>query len=146
MADSTLSAVRRHGSPTHALIELPGPPSWSGTWSDGLEGFARTFLLAGFRLARSGDTDRANLAEWYAEGLAAGTDPASPERWPTFAECRQAKVEGASIAIALHETRPWIWDRLDDAVRQRIVAWLGGIVGDPVWDNNWTWFQAIMEA
>ncbi|HEX4721260.1 MAG TPA: DUF2264 domain-containing protein, partial [Pseudonocardiaceae bacterium] len=44
------------------------------------------------------------------------------------------------------ETRPWIWDRLDDGVRQRIVAWLAGILGDPIWDNNWTWFQAIMEA
>ena len=146
LADTTLAAVRPYGSPTHALIDLPGPPSWSGSWCDGLEGFARTFLLAAFRLAQSGATDPTNLAEWYAEGLTAGTDPASPERWPTFAEQRQAKVEGASIAIALHETRPWIWDRLDDAVQQRIVAWLGGIVGDPVWDNNWTWFQAIMEA
>lgn len=146
LADTMLASVRPYGSPGHALIDLPGPASRSGRWSDGLEGFARTFLLAGFRLAQDGDTDRANLAEWYADGLTAGTDPSSPDRWPTFAECTQAKVEGASIAIALHESRLWIWDRLADPVRQRITAWLAGIVGDPMWDNNWTWFQAIMEA
>jgi hypothetical protein len=146
LADSMLAAVRPYASPQGSLVDLPGPASRSGRWSDGLEGFARTFLLAGFRLARSGDEDPANLAEWYATGLDAGTDPSSPQRWPTFAECQQAKVEGASIAIALHETRRWIWDRLDDAVRQRIVAWLAGILDDPIWDNNWTWFQAIMEA
>ncbi|MEU2433866.1 DUF2264 domain-containing protein [Streptomyces sp. NPDC007861] len=145
-ADRALAAVRPYATERHGLIHLPGPASRRGKWSDGLEGFARTFLMAGFRLARSGDADHANLAEWYAQGLAAGTDPLSPERWPTFADMDQAKVEGASIAIALHESRPWIWDRLDDRVRQRIVDWMAMVIDDPIWDNNWTWFQAIMEA
>jgi hypothetical protein len=146
LADRALAALRPYASPRHALIQLPGPASRSGRRSDGLEGFARSFLLAAFRLARSGDAGGTGLAEWYAAGLAAGTDPSSAERWPGFGECNQAKVEGASIAIALHETRPWIWDRLDEAVRERLVAWMGEIVGDPVWENNWTWFQAVMEA
>jgi hypothetical protein len=146
LADRTLLALRPYASPGHALIQLPGPASRSGQLSDGLEGFARSFLLAGFRLARSGDQDTPSLAEWYAAGLAAGTDPDSPERWPRFTETRQAKVEAASIAIALHETRPWIWDRLDDAVRERIIDWFAEIIGDPIWDNNWTWFQAVIEA
>ncbi len=146
LADQMLAAVRRHGSPHHALIDLPGPASSAGRWSDGLEGFARSFLLAGFRLARSGADDVRNVAEWYARGLAAGTDPKSAERWPALDEIRQAKVEAASIAIALHETRPWVWDRLDDEVRQQVVDWLARTVGMPLPHNNWIWFQGVTNA
>lgn len=145
-ADRLLLAVRPYATDEHALIQLPGTPSDNGARSDGLEGFARTFLLAGFRLAGAGGADRHDLAGWYAAGLAAGTDPDLPERWPTFAECGQAKVEAASIALALHETRPWIWDRLDDRVRGRVLDWLAPMVGDAMPGNNWVWFQGITEA
>jgi hypothetical protein len=145
-ADRMLLAVRPHGSDDHALIRLPGAPSHNGELSDGLEGFARTFLLAAFRLAGSGGEDPHDLAGWYAAGLAAGTDPGNPGRWPTFAECNQAKVEAASIALALHETRPWLWERLAPAVRQRVLDWLAPMVGDPMPGNNWIWFQGVTEA
>lgn len=52
-----LAAVRPHASAGHALIHLPGPAGASGRHSDGLEGYARTFLLAAFRLAGAGDED-----------------------------------------------------------------------------------------
>ncbi|MGW1213855.1 DUF2264 domain-containing protein [Streptomyces sp. NPDC002499] len=146
LADAQLAAVRPYATDHHALLHLPGPASRSGRHSDGLEGFARTFLLAGFRLAHSGDNDPGGHASWYAEGLTAGTDPGSPDHWPSMRECRQAKVECASVAIALHETRPWIWDRLDDGVRQRIVAWMTELLGSDVPDNNWVWFRAITSA
>ncbi|MET9652190.1 DUF2264 domain-containing protein [Streptomyces sp. NPDC006460] len=145
-ADRLLAAVRPFASSTHALIDLPGPVGRAGRLSDGLEGFARTFLLAAFRLARTGDRDPSGLAEWYARGLAAGTDPSSPERWPTLHENGQAKVEAASIVIALHETRPYIWDRMDDSERQRVVEWLADAVGQPVSRNNWAWFQGVTNA
>ncbi|MEU5646566.1 DUF2264 domain-containing protein [Streptomyces milbemycinicus] len=145
-ADQLLLAVRPYATGEHALIDLPGVPSTNGAHSDGLEGFARTFLLAGFRLAGAGGNDPHDIAGWYAQGLAAGTDPKNPERWPTFAECNQAKVEAASIALALHETRPLIWDRLDDQVRQRVLDWFAPMVGDPMPGNNWIWFQGITEA
>ena len=146
LADAQLAAVRGYATRRHALVDLPGPASRSGRHSDGLEGFARTFLLAGFRLAQSGDTDPAGYAEWYAEGLAAGTDQDSPERWPRLTECDQAKVECASVAIALHESRTWIWDRLGDDTRQRIVAWMTDMHGTSVPDNNWVWFRAVTSA
>ncbi|MEU2250997.1 DUF2264 domain-containing protein [Streptomyces sp. NPDC019224] len=145
-ADRLLSAVRPYASSTHALIDLPGPTGRSGRHSDGLEGFARTFLLAAFRLARSGDHDPLQLAERYARGIAAGTDPASPERWPTLRDTPQAKVEAASIVLALHETRPLVWDRLDDAVRERVVEWLAPAVGQVPSRNNWAWFQGVTNA
>jgi hypothetical protein len=145
-ADRLLLAVRPYATAGHALIGLPGVPSHSGTRSDGLEGFARTFLLAGFRLAGAGGADPHDLAGWYAAGIAAGTDPKNPERWPTLAEANQAKVEAASIALALHETRPWIWDRLDERVRRRFLDWIAPMVGTLMPGNNWVWFQGVTEA
>src|SRR6185312_281982 len=78
LADRMLLAARRYASPSQALITLPGAPGGYGTAIDGLEGFARTFLLAGFRVAGEQGSDPLNLLERYAAGLAAGTDPASP--------------------------------------------------------------------
>ena len=145
-ADRMLLAVRPYASPEPALISLPGPASRSGEWSDGLEGFARTFLLAAFRLAGARGEDRLGIARWYAAGLAAGTDPASRWRWPRPDEIPQARVEAASVAIALHETRPWIWDRLGDDVQARVLDWMAGMVAARVPDNNWVWFRAVTEA
>ncbi|KIF77666.1 hypothetical protein QR77_35225 [Streptomyces sp. 150FB] len=145
-ADRMLLALRPYATDRHALVRLPGTASHNGVWSDGLEGFARSFLLAGFRLAGAGGADPHGFAEWYAEGLAAGVDPASPERWPSFEESNQAKVEAASIALALHETKPWIWDRLSPRVREQLLAWLGAMVGTTMPGNNWVWFQAVTEA
>ncbi|MEV8310488.1 DUF2264 domain-containing protein [Streptomyces flavidovirens] len=146
LADRMLVAVDPYRSPGGARIDLPGPASRNGAVSDGLEGFARTFLLAGFRLAGEKGADPAGMLERYAEGLAAGTDPYSPEAWPRPDELGQAKVEAASIALVLQLTRPWLWDRLDDGVRERITAWLGTVVGQPCPPINWVWFRIVVES
>lgn len=146
LADGTLVAAQRFATENRALIHLPGPVSRSGRWSDGLEGYARTFLLAGFRLSRAGDRDPGGIAERYAAGLAAGTDPDAADRWPAIDDVGQAKVECASIALALHESRPWIWDRLDDRVRGNVIDWMSAMLGTETPDNNWTWFRAVTNA
>ncbi len=146
LADRLLASAFEHASPSDSLIALPGPASASGRWSDGLEGFARTFLLAAFRVRGSDGADPAGFLDRYARGLAAGTDAANPERWPTITERRQAVVEAASVAIALSETRPWLWDRLDATVQDRVVTWLSGVVGTSGYSNNWIWFQNVIEA
>ncbi|UCM88633.1 DUF2264 domain-containing protein [Streptomyces marincola] len=145
-ADRLLGAVRRHARPGNALIDLPGPPSGSGTWSDGLEGFARTFLLAAFRAAHAPEDEAARILAPWAEGLAHGSDPAAPHRWPRPADVRQARVEAASIAIGLHETRHLLWDRLPDPVRERLCDWLSDLAGAEVPPNNWVWFRAVTAA
>ncbi|MET8504424.1 DUF2264 domain-containing protein [Streptomyces sp. NPDC004787] len=136
-ADRLLRAVRPHASPRGALIALPGPrPSWSGARSDGLEGYARTFLLA----ALLGDPDHLDR---YAGGLAAGTEQPGgdgPESWPLMAGTRQAVVESASVALALRLTRTRLWDRLDDPVRERVVDWLLPALDPSPVDNNWWLF------
>ncbi|MEU4428584.1 DUF2264 domain-containing protein [Actinoplanes sp. NPDC024001] len=146
LADRILTAARRHASPGHARITPPGPPGGYGRDVDGLEGFARTFLLAGFRLAGS-PTDETGLAEWYASGIATGTDPSAPDRWVRLDEHPQAKVEAASLALILDLTRPWIWDRLTPDVRERVIDYLSPAVGDETYPRiNWVWFRLVVQT
>ena len=85
VAGRMLAALEPYRSPLGARVDLPGPPSRKrGSASDGLEGFARTFLLAGFLVAGNDGVDPDGWIERYAIGLAAGTDPTSPEAWPRW--------------------------------------------------------------
>jgi hypothetical protein len=49
LADHLLEAAVRYATPDFAQFRLPGRPSRSGLVSDGIEGFARTFLPARLR-------------------------------------------------------------------------------------------------
>ena len=103
-ADGMLLAARDYASPEHGRVTFPGPEGGYGRAVDGLEGFARTFLLAGFRLKGENGDDPLNLAEWYARGIAAGVNPNAPDRWVRMDEHAQAKVEAASTALILDMT------------------------------------------
>lgn len=145
MADHLLASAVPYATDGFAQYRLPGRASRSGPVSDGLEGFARTFLLAAFRIAGAGGNVPPELLERYASGLTAGTDPAHPYAWPALTDMSQQLVEAASIALALHETRPWLFDRLSPGERDRVVAWLAGFVGRRTPDNNWVLFRVIVE-
>ncbi|NEA97954.1 DUF2264 domain-containing protein [Streptomyces sp. SID13726] len=133
-ADSLLAAVEPYATEDRALYHFPGDHgSWSGRLSDGLEGYARTLLLAAFR------QDETALQR-YAEGLAAGVSGA----WPRIEDRSQPLVEAASIAFALRITRPLLWDRLDDAVRQRAAAWLSDALTAEAWPCNWELFPVTV--
>ena len=133
-ADSLLAAVEPYATEDRALYHLPGThTSWSGQLSDGLEGYARTLLLAAFR------RDETAL-ERYADGLAAGVAGV----WPTIEDRSQPLVEAASIALALRLTRPLLWDRLDEPVRQRAAAWLADALTAEPWPCNWELFPVTV--
>ncbi|MCX4884448.1 DUF2264 domain-containing protein [Streptomyces sp. NBC_00847] len=133
-ADALLAAVEPYAAEGGALYHLPGDrPSRSGRLSDGLEGYARTLLAAAFR------RDETALQR-YAEGLAAGVAGV----WPRIEDRSQPLVEAASIALALRLTRPLLWDRLDDGVRQRAAAWLGDALTAEAWPCNWELFPVTV--
>ncbi|MER5936145.1 DUF2264 domain-containing protein [Streptomyces sp. NPDC001928] len=133
-ADALLAAVEPYATQDRALYHFPGDhESWSGRLSDGLEGYARTFLLAAFRRDET-------VLERYADGLAAGVAGV----WPRIEDRGQPLVEAASIALALRLTRPLLWDRLDDGVRQRAAAWLGDALTAEAWPCNWELFPVTV--
>jgi hypothetical protein len=144
VADGLLAAAWRWASLRGARLDLPGRPSGSGVRSDGLEGYARTFLAAAFRVAGGGDPH--GWLDRYAEGIAAGTRTPGrddEESWPLIRDFDvqgQPMVESASVALGLRLTRPWLWDRLDPGVRDRAEEWLRGALRHVPAPNNWYLF------
>ena len=146
-ADGLLAAVRPWASENGARITLPGASGGYGADVDGLEGFVRTFLLAGFRIAGARGEGVDDLIDFYSRGIIAGVDPDAPDRWVRLDEHAQAKVEAASIALILDLTRPWIWDRLDALTQQRLIDYLAPVVGDTTYPrNNWLWFRVVVQT
>jgi hypothetical protein len=146
-ADVLLDAALRHATPGAGRIHFPGAEGGYGHAVDGLEGFARTFLLAGFRIAGARGEGVDELIAHYSRGIVSGVDPDAPDRWVRMAEHAQAKVEAASIALVLDLTRPWIWDRLDALTRQRVVDYLAPVVGDDTYpQTNWVWFRIVVQT
>jgi len=80
-ADRLIDGARAFASPGHALITPPGDAGGYGRTVDGLEGFARTFLLAGFRIAGERGRGVDDLIDFYSRGIATGVDPNAPDRW-----------------------------------------------------------------
>ncbi|MCB7137433.1 DUF2264 domain-containing protein [Cellulosimicrobium marinum] len=147
LGDHLLASAVPFASPGHARITLPGPEGGYGRAVDGLEGFARTFLLAGFRLAGERGADPHGYAEWYARGLATGSDPHAADRWLRLSEHAQAKVEAASLALVLDLTREWIWDGLSPLVQEQLVDYLAEAVGDDTYPRiNWVWFRLVVQT
>ncbi|WP_435281768.1 DUF2264 domain-containing protein [Streptomyces koelreuteriae] len=133
-ADALLAAVAPYATADRALYHLPGSHvSQAGRLSDGLEGYARTLLLAAFRQDET-------LLGRYAEGLATGPGGV----WPRIEDHSQPLVEAASIALALRLTRPLLWDRLEQRVRERTAAWLSDALTAKPWPNNWELFPVTV--
>ncbi|QNE17423.1 DUF2264 domain-containing protein [Kribbella qitaiheensis] len=145
LADHLLDSLIPYTSPGAARLVIPGRPSRSGTDSDELEGFARSFMLAAFRIAGVRGEGCEKLIERYARGVANGANPDHPEAWLRLTPRSQQMVEAAAIAVALHESREWIWDRLDTRAQEHVAEWLGGFIGSSTHDNNWRLFQVVSE-
>jgi hypothetical protein len=146
VADGLLTYAWRWSTPGGALLDLPGRPSRSGVRSDGLEGYARTFLAAAFRVAGAGGDDPHGWLERYARGLAAGTRTPGrddTESWPPVLDHDvhgQPMVESASVALGLRLTAPWLWSNLDPDVQDRAEDWLRGALRHSPAPNNWYLF------
>lgn len=147
LADTMLAALRPYASPHNARITPPGAEGGYGRDVDGLEGFARSLMIAGFRIAGERGRGLDELIDIYAGGIAAGVDPSLPDRWVRPTEHPQAKVEAASIALVLDLTRPWIWECFSSRTQEQVIDYLAEIVGDTTYPrNNWLWFRIVVET
>lgn len=107
-----------------------------------LEGFARP-LYGLVPLAVGGG----EFAHWdrIVAGLAAGTDPGSPEYWGAVAgDSDQRMVEQAAIGLALAFCPERVWEPLGARARERAVAWLRGIFEYEPVPNNWQFFRVLV--
>ncbi|MFL0410378.1 DUF2264 domain-containing protein [Microbacterium paludicola] len=146
-ADRLLDGAMAWASPGRGRITPPGAAGGYGTDVDGLEGFARTFLLAGFRIAGERGEGVDHLIDFFSDGIRTGVDPDAPDRWVRLDEHPQAKVEAASLTLILDLTRPWIWDRLDARTQDRVIDYLAPVVGDDTYPRtNWLWFRVVVQT
>lgn len=137
VSDTLIAGMRGHASSSGALMDIDGDPA------DRLEGVSRVFLLAALRLAASGGED-ADVAAWMRQVLNVGMDPTHRDSWPRQSDHSQVTVEATVVAVGLHLTRAWVFDRLPQVTRQRVLEWLEA----EHWcaDNNHVLFGAICQA
>ena len=146
-ADRLFAGAHRHRSANGAQVLFPGAEGGYGRAVDGLEGFTRSLLIAGFRIAGDRGVNVDEHIEFCVRGITAGVDPSAEDRWVLLTEHAQAKVEAASIALVLDMTRAWVWDRLDALTQQRVIAYLAPVVGDDSYPKtNWLWFRIVVQT
>jgi hypothetical protein len=151
-ADDLLLAAARYRSRRGARIDLPGRTSQQGVRTDGIEGFARTFLLAAFVHAGQRTTHPHDHLARYLEGVVAGTRTVGrddSESWPVIrglGRNGQQMVEAASIALSMHLTRSDSWDALDGAEQDRLEAWLREALRHEPAPNNWYLFPTTVAS
>jgi hypothetical protein len=150
VADHLLASADAYRSPLGARINFPGRPSQQGPATDGLEGFARTFLLAAF--LHAGGSDKNDHLRKYVDGLIAGTRTVGAdddESWPIVGHVGrngQPHVEAAGIALSLHLTKDDTWGRLQPDEQDRLAAWFRATIEHEPSPNNWYLFPATIAS
>jgi hypothetical protein len=146
-----LEGFVNYRSPTGARANWPGTPSGNGRASDGLEGFARFFPLAGAWLA-SGRPDevevggrRVSITAMLREGLLAGTDRDGPEFWGVITTGNQRLFESADVALGVWLTRDRIWATLARPEKDRVATWLRRALEVRAYEGNWSLIPVLVE-
>jgi len=126
--------------PGHADLAIAGRSSDHDAQADRLETFARPLVVAAHYLqtvAEPADRKfRDDLARWFREGLAIGSDPTHPAFWGPDASYHQHHVEMGLLTIALQIAPAQLWEPLDQEVKDRVARWLGSCRGGGIVNNN----------
>ena len=141
-----------NASPGKARQLIPGQRSHHGRLADELEGFARSFIMAGPWLAQSQTPMvRSHKGEWdvaafYREGILNGTNPEHPEYWGDITDYAQHLVEMASLGWSLFVSRSWIWDSYSRKEQKQVSAYLYQCTNAAYHQNNWLLFNVVTNA
>lgn len=119
-----------------------------GTWgadydADAAEMEAFVRPLWGLAPLMAGGFDSAE-ARAFAQGIAAGTDPAHPDYWGDVGPSDQRMVEMAGIAFAWLLAPEAFWAPLGPEAQDRAAAWMLRINDQPPSDNNWLFFRVLV--
>jgi hypothetical protein len=145
-------AADRSGSPARALF--PDDRRALPDSVDGLESFARISSAWGAWLHNPANPatvrfqDRViNLENVMRQALLDGTNPDHPRAyWGDMDHMSQHIVEAANLGLTLWLSRERVFNRLTDAERAQVMAWLAQVDGKRVYFDNWILFPALAQA
>lgn len=152
IADDMLLSVARFATPGGSRFLLPGPVSQQGVPTDGLEAFARTFLMAAFLVRGQAGSDPHGHLSRYLQGLRVGTatwGDGAEDSWAAIGHVGrdgQPHVEAASIALSLHLTKQWTWERLSPVEQENVASWLSSGLDKEPSSNNWYLFPTTIAS
>lgn len=132
--------LKPHFSPGRTRVMPGGSRAEFSDTEAGLEGFARPLWGLAPLAAGGGSFD------WWAEyrtGLVNGTDPSHPEYWGDVEDYSQRAVEMAPIGVALLLVPELLWDPLDPAEQENVVAWMAQVNDVAYLDTNWRFFRVL---
>ena len=147
-----IAAIIDNGSPGCARQVIPGPRSHHGRIADELEGFTRSFIMAGPWLHSAKDPvfewkgRRYDVAQFFRTGMVNGTNPEHPEYWGAPYDYAQHLVEMASLSWSLYLSREQTWDRFEDREKEQIADYLHQCTQVAYHPNNWLLFNVITNA
>ncbi|TQV90606.1 hypothetical protein IF1G_10758 [Cordyceps javanica] len=114
-----------------------------------LEGYARplwvvaTLLAAQKHDAREDYTASESLLDHWVKGLQNGVDPSHQDYWGPIGDWDQRMVEAEVISFALLSAPEVFYEPLDKAAKVNLKAWLHGLNGKIMPENNWRWFRVF---
>lgn len=130
-------------SPGGALLQLGDTGVTYPRRTIGMEGFSRPlWALAPYWM---GGGQPGPFAGVYRRGLAAGTDPQSPEYWGGPGDYDQLFVEMAAIACAILEVPAVVWESLAENEKQNLARWLNTINTHELPHCNWLFFRVLVD-
>lgn len=134
----------------HARVKIPVT---SGAHFDdaagALEGYARplwvvaTLLAARRHHADEADAESSDLLNHWVQGLQNGVDPSHSEYWGAIGDWDQRMVEAEVISFALLSAPADFYTPLDETAKSNLKAWLNGLNGKIMPENNWRWFRVF---
>lgn len=142
-------AIMKSASPSGARQRLPGPRSHHGQLADEVEGFSRSFIMAGPWLHTSKDgvftyqEKTYDVGAFYRKGILAGTDPEHEEYWGDLYDYSQNLVEMASVSWAMYQAREHVWDKFSEAEKQQVAHYLQQCTAVQYHPNNWLLFNVV---
>ena len=147
-----IKGIIASASPGKARVHIPGPRTHHDRFADELEGFSRSFIMAGawLKMSQIGRITFADqvidIAEFYRRGLLAGTNPDHPEYWGKIINHSQHLVECTSLAWSLYLSRTHTWDQYSTTEKKQIANYLLQCNRIKFAQNNWLLFNVIINT
>jgi hypothetical protein len=146
-----MRGIINSASPACARQVIPGPRSHHGRLADELEGFTRSFIMAGPWL-KNGTSSfeyegrKYDVAEFYRKGILAGTDPKHKEYWGDIVDYAQHLVEMAALSWGLYLSQDLIWKEFSSKEKKQVADYLYQCTKVKYHQNNWLLFNVITNS